>query len=96
MQVRESDVKAPADLYALGDAGVVTAAIGHPGISGLYGWPEYFSFLTDPPGMKIEKMQHSLVFNMGFADGHAESVKTNILFGTNANYRCRWNHDNQP
>jgi prepilin-type N-terminal cleavage/methylation domain-containing protein/prepilin-type processing-associated H-X9-DG protein len=94
--VRESDVIAPADLYAMGDAGVLTTKLGKLNVPGLYGWPDFYAFLTDPPYKKIEKMQHSRLFNMVFADGHAASVRTNILFGTNAVYRSRWNHDNLP
>ncbi|PYI81549.1 MAG: hypothetical protein DME26_19795 [Verrucomicrobia bacterium] len=94
--VRESDVKAPSDLYALGDAGIVSASLGKLDVSGLYGWPDFYAFLADPPYMKIQKMQHSQAFNMLFADGHTESVKIKVLFGTNAVYRSRWNHDNLP
>jgi prepilin-type processing-associated H-X9-DG protein len=94
--VRESDVKVPAELYAIGDAGVVATSMGKPSVSGLYGFPDFYSFIANAPYKKIEKMQHYLRFNMLFADGHAESVKTNVLFGTNTLYRCRWNHDNVP
>ena len=56
----------------------------------------FYAFLADPPYMKIQKMQHPQIFNMLFTDGHAESVKTSILFSTNATYRIRWNHDHRP
>ena len=94
--VREADLQAPADLYAIGDAGVVTAALGRNSKPGLYGWPDFYAFLSDPPYEKTEKMQHPLVFNMLLADGHTESVRTNVLFATNVVSRSRWNHDNLP
>jgi len=44
----------------------------------------------------IEKSQHPGVFNMIFADTHAESVQTKVLLDTNVVYRSRWNHDHLP
>lgn len=44
----------------------------------------------------IIRMQHAGKFNMLFADGHGASVKTNILFGADPDYRRRWNHSNEP
>lgn len=95
--VKEGDVISPADLYAIGDAGITTtAAIGRPGKNGLYGWPDFVAFMANPPYMKIERLQHGTAFNMQFADGHAAPVKTNVLFGANPAHRSRWNHNNEP
>ena len=47
-------------------------------------------------GQTIVKVQHVPLLNMLFADGHVAGVQTNVLFGMNAVYRTKWNHDNQP
>jgi prepilin-type N-terminal cleavage/methylation domain-containing protein len=84
--VRDSDIKSPAELYAIGDS----KACAFPNeIAGLSDYDEFTSY-------SIVKMPHGLMFNMLIADGHTESVKTNVLFGTNATYQARWNNDNLP
>jgi prepilin-type N-terminal cleavage/methylation domain-containing protein/prepilin-type processing-associated H-X9-DG protein len=86
--VRDSDIKAPADLYAIGDSKVVTWANGW-----IIGRSEsYLQLLGEP----ITKMPHSMIFNMVFADGHVEGIKTNVLFGTDPTFTCRWNNDHLP
>jgi prepilin-type processing-associated H-X9-DG protein len=93
--VRENDVVAPAELYALGDS-PVSASITGSSKTGLVtnlmgvGYGNIFG------GQPIVKMQHSQLFNMLFADGHVAGVQTNVLFGPNAFYRSKWNHDNEP
>jgi prepilin-type processing-associated H-X9-DG protein len=86
--VRDSDIKAPADLYAIGDSRVVTW--GNGWIIGP--WEYAFQFLPGP----ITKMPHSTIFNMVLADGHVEGIKTNVLFGTNSTFTSRWNNDHLP
>jgi len=92
--VHESDAKAPADLYAFGDAPLATGAWGPVAAPRLGGAADYGIFVAQ--NATIEKVQHSTVFNMLFADTHAESVKTNVLLGRNEVCRSRWNHDNLP
>ena len=88
--VRDSDVKAPADLYAIGDSKVVQY--------GTNGWIigpwEYYPFPTLWDAIK--KIPHSTLFNIVLADGHVESLKTNILFGSDPTLLSRWNNDHLP
>ncbi|HZR20711.1 MAG TPA: type II secretion system protein [Verrucomicrobiae bacterium] len=84
--VRDSDIKSPSDLYAIGDSRVSVYGTGPAGIA------DYNEFSTMP----IAKMPHGQVFNMLIADGHTEGIKTNVLFGTNAAHKSRWNNDNLP
>jgi prepilin-type N-terminal cleavage/methylation domain-containing protein len=92
--VRENDVRAPADLYAFGDAPLATAAWGTNATPNLGGAADYNIFVSQDA--TIGTVQHSVVFNMLFADTHAESVKTDVFVSTNAVYRSRWNHDDLP
>ncbi len=92
--IREPDVRAPAELYALGDAPVVSGLTpsGRNWVTNLAG-TDYGNIWYGQP---IAKVQHSQLLNMLFADGHVAGVHTNILFSTNALYLSKWNHDNQP
>lgn len=92
--VRETDIRAPADLYALGDAPLSSARWGTNSTMSLGGAADYNAFVA--VNATIRKAQHTVVFNMLFADMHTESVGTNVLLNTNAAYRSRWNHDNRP
>ncbi len=85
--VRDSDIKAPADLYAIGDSRVVTWPNGW-----IIGPWEYDFVLLGA----ITKMPHSMIFNMVLVDGHVEGIKTNVLFGTSSTFTCRWNNDHLP
>ena len=87
--VRESDVKSPSNLYAIGDSRI---SIGPNGV--IFGAFDYSSAMYST--WRIEKMPHPNLFNMLIADGHIEGVRTNALFGTNAIYMARWNNDNLP
>jgi prepilin-type N-terminal cleavage/methylation domain-containing protein/prepilin-type processing-associated H-X9-DG protein len=88
--VRDSDIRAPADLYAIGDSKVVQWPNGW-----LIGVWEYNIVLT-PLNDPIKKMPHSTLFNIVLADGHVESLKTNILFGSDPTFVSRWNNDHLP
>jgi prepilin-type N-terminal cleavage/methylation domain-containing protein len=92
--VRESDVWAAADLYAFGDAPLATARWGSVATPRLGGAADYNAFVGKDA--VIEKAQHSMIFNMLFTDTHTESVRTNVLLGTNAVCRSRWNRDHRP
>jgi len=87
--VLDSDVKSPASLYAIGDARVSVWPNGWI-VGDCEYMPAMYSFFP------VTKMPHGSTFNMLFADGHTEGVKTNILFGTDPLYRARWNNDNLP
>ena len=86
--VRDSDVRAPADLYAIGDSRVTVWANGW--IIGPWTYPP--ALLYEP----IMKMPHSTLFNIVLADGHVESLKTNVLFGSDPAFASRWNNDHLP
>jgi len=88
--VKESDVKAPSDLYALGDARIEKWPNGW--MIGPFDYEGSHFWMTK----KIAKLPHGRVFNMLFVDGHVESVQTNDLFEANSSYRRRWNNDNLP
>ncbi len=88
--VLDSNIKSPADLYAIGDARVTVWPNGW--IIGDAWYPSPVLYSTFP----MMKIPHGSRFNMLMADGHAESLKTNVLFGTDAVYRARWNNDNLP
>jgi prepilin-type processing-associated H-X9-DG protein len=92
--VRETDVKNPANLYAFGDAPLVTAEWGPSAARRLAGATDYSPFLLERP--MLEMAPHSGVFNMLFADLHTESVRTNVLLSAESNMRKRWNRNNLP
>lgn len=92
--IRESDVSAPADLYAIGDAPLALAPWGEVPTMRWGGAADYNALLGQ--NATIDKTQHSATFNMLLADTHAESIRTEILLSTNAIHRNRWNHDHLP
>ena len=87
--VRDSNVKAPADLYAIGDSQVVQLSDGWI----IIGPWIYFPV---PSYSQIKKIPHSTLFNIVLADGHVESLKTNVLFGSDPTFASRWNNDHLP
>ena len=92
--VREADVSAPADLYAVGDSPLATAVWGPEPEPRLGGAADYNSLAANPA--VIQKARHSAAFNMLLTDGHVESVRTNVLLGAHENQLRRWNHDHRP
>lgn len=92
--VRENEIRAPADLYVLGDSPTLIARWSPlPGVR-LGGAADYGCFVAENPF--IEYAPHCVLFNMLFADAHTASVKTEVLLGTNDVCRSRWHHDNRP
>jgi len=109
--IRESQVVNPSEMIALGDAVLVTDSIGGGGpIRGWLGLTGYFGDLTPTivgsiiPGLPANdsavrgmKQRHAGRWNMGFCDGHIESLRPSSLFNTNnLDQRRRWNNDHQP
>ena len=92
--VREGDIRAPADLYAVGDSPLATAAWGLVPQPRTGGAADYNSFNTDQPA--IPKARHAGGFNMLLTDGHVENVRTNLLLGREETQLRRWNHDHLP
>jgi len=75
----------PADMYAIGDS------LPLPSL----GWQTYFIYLqSELRNPAVDR--HEGAFNMGFLDGHQESVKTARLGEGTESSRRRWNLDNQP
>lgn len=87
--VHDSDIKSPADMYAIGDSRVSVWPNGW-----IIGMTDYLPAMYST--LPVTKMPHGMAFNMLFTDGHTENVKTNVLFGTNATYKARWNNDDLP
>jgi prepilin-type N-terminal cleavage/methylation domain-containing protein len=91
--IRDSDIVAPSDLFALGDS-VVFDSAGTPyePTAGEFmymtgnRWPiqKLFRFPTHPSGQV-----------MASADGHVDLLKTNKFFGNDAPLRHRWNISNR-
>jgi prepilin-type N-terminal cleavage/methylation domain-containing protein/prepilin-type processing-associated H-X9-DG protein len=90
--VRESEVIAPGDMFALMDSR--TQGFGNAG-SGVFAGidqimcvaPWIGSYLFKPP-------QHGKSFNVAFCDGHVLAVKLTDLFNPTNTARS-WNHDHQ-
>lgn len=95
--IRDSQVVAPADMIAFGDANILR----HAPEGGFYGVP-YFNFgggvmTSGRPGYKEVlnslKQRHSESFNVAFCDGHVELAKRAQLFENSETARRRWNRD---
>jgi hypothetical protein len=90
--VRESDVKAPSGLYAVGDAQLLSR---WP--NGWSGGQSDYSFLPlSAQGITNVIYQHPQGYNMAVVDGHAETVRADRLFSNDPLWRRRWNNDNNP
>ncbi len=92
--VRESEVRAPAEMYGFGDAPITTGPWGRTSEMSRGGAADYNSLMAD--NTAIESAQHGVGFNMLLADAHVEIVKTNALLGRSAIHRSRWNRDHLP
>jgi prepilin-type N-terminal cleavage/methylation domain-containing protein/prepilin-type processing-associated H-X9-DG protein len=109
--IRESDVRAPSSMIALGDANLmfvtldeVSAGIPlprNPSSTGfgvlVKNWaPERFGPDPENEGRAAVKQRHSDQYNLGFCDGHIESVFHAKLYESSDTARRRWNRDNEP
>jgi prepilin-type processing-associated H-X9-DG protein len=86
--LKETDVKSPSDMYAIGDAQIVQWQNGW-----IIGQNTYDTALFWKR-MRLVKFQHEKKFNMLMVDGHVETVRTNELFSLEKKHRRRWNHNN--
>ncbi len=90
--VRESDVRAPADMYALGDARLLEI------------WDKQTvgggSFFGSVYAMGANRtnsvLQHPSGYNLALVDGHVETVRFGQLFSLEPRWLRRWNCDNNP
>jgi prepilin-type N-terminal cleavage/methylation domain-containing protein/prepilin-type processing-associated H-X9-DG protein len=109
--VRESDVSAPAEMIALGDATLSFVDFGqsdafpvplppNPFVTGLGVLSKDGSFrLTPDPANEARKavrQRHRNRYNIAFCDGHLESLLHERLYEPADAARRRWNRDNEP
>jgi len=92
--VRESMVRAPSDMYAIGDSTVLfdINAVNHVS-GGLDSFPVSAFFLSKSGLRKKEIIQHTRGYNMVFLDAHVEFVSGRKLFSAEPAYWRRWNLD---
>jgi prepilin-type N-terminal cleavage/methylation domain-containing protein/prepilin-type processing-associated H-X9-DG protein len=85
--VTESDVVSPSEMIMLGDAKALkTRPTG-----------AYEASLDPTQDSQWPANRHSRHTNLMFCDGHAESpLRQMVIDPKNANWRHRWNNDNQP
>jgi prepilin-type N-terminal cleavage/methylation domain-containing protein/prepilin-type processing-associated H-X9-DG protein len=88
--VRESDIKAPSEMFALGDAVMSTKTMnGVIGGEWVYLGGDVWGS-TNFPGT----LQHGRRFNMASVDGHVERFRLQPLFAVESPLRRRWHRDN--
>jgi prepilin-type N-terminal cleavage/methylation domain-containing protein/prepilin-type processing-associated H-X9-DG protein len=93
--VPEASIKAPSNMYAIGDTvDFVTWPNNMRG--GDYSY--YFAYSAIRTYTKYGTMivQHGLKDNMLFVDGHVEAIGVTNLFKTDPDSRRHWNNDDQP
>lgn len=97
---RESDVKVPSEMIAMGDAFIGTPdnrtlVEGHPLISRTdFAIPGLFGSGDDTP---LARARHRGTLNVVFCDARVERVKLNFLFFDESDdARRRWNRDHEP
>jgi prepilin-type N-terminal cleavage/methylation domain-containing protein/prepilin-type processing-associated H-X9-DG protein len=81
--VPESQVRAPADMLAMGD-------------SMMFPWGDTGYLLTMADNFKTDPQRHNGGSNIAFTDGHCESIHNDVLVSTNEVSRRRWNNDHEP
>lgn len=91
--VKDTDVVAPADMYALGDA-EVHKWTGSGRTSGVFAFSGGRGHLPAFFGPLLPLSHTPARFNMLFVDLHIETVRTNKFYGTAPDHRRRWHIDN--
>jgi prepilin-type N-terminal cleavage/methylation domain-containing protein/prepilin-type processing-associated H-X9-DG protein len=107
--IRESRVVNPSDMIAIGDSVLEldwqragTPVYGTVGLNDFTdGGPYYAAMFAGAPAndsaVRAMKQRHGGHWNIGFCDGHVESLLPGNLFDTNnAVQMQRWNNDHQP
>jgi prepilin-type N-terminal cleavage/methylation domain-containing protein/prepilin-type processing-associated H-X9-DG protein len=107
---RENQVLSPSDMVALSDAPFDDQMVGLPNtaLGGLLylhsalnmGAPAYGEAVSgvppSDPAVKANRQRHAGRWNVGFCDGHVESLRTIDLFNmSNSIVSMRWNNDHQ-
>ena len=98
---KESQLVSPSQMIAYGDAVLLIdpqlfSALGHTA------WFAVQELPTFERSRRLMALRHLAFWNIGFADGHNERFKTNVLFGkdkydpADEEMRRRWNRDHEP
>jgi prepilin-type N-terminal cleavage/methylation domain-containing protein/prepilin-type processing-associated H-X9-DG protein len=86
--VKEADVKAPSEMFAIGDS-----VIRRLSTSQLVGDWIYAGTVVSPTNL-IELARHPHGLNISCVDGHVELQPPTKIFSDTVQYRHRWNRDN--
>jgi prepilin-type N-terminal cleavage/methylation domain-containing protein len=98
---KESDVRVPSQMIAIGDSylraepppSVVLVGGLHMQYISITERRQSASFARE---QKAVARRHHSIHNLGFCDGHVEPIRFATLFADNPESRRRWNIDNQP
>jgi len=91
-------------MMAVGDSNLEMPLTRPPGESGPLR-PSGFGWFAPPNGwgatkasyeLKATRTRHGGAFNVGFCDGHAETIKSAKLIEKSDQALRRWNNDNAP
>ena len=100
--VRENQVVSPSDMIAMGDAFLDQNPLGgHLFLEEVFWYPSFYDLTVRglPPGNPAThamRQRHGGRWNIGFCDGHVESLRTGDLFSlSNSVVAARWNNDHQ-
>ena len=91
--VKDTDVVAPEDMYALGDAELQRWS-GSGRTAGVFAFSGGSRTITAIYGPLLPLSHPRAQFNMLFVDQHVERVRTNEFCGTAPDHRRRWRIDN--
>jgi prepilin-type processing-associated H-X9-DG protein len=94
--VRESALRMPSDMIAIGDARVVRSwsqELVMMGLSGLF--PAALP-RGDSSGQEPVANRHNGRLAIAFCDGHVESLESATVTAANETARRRWNNDHEP
>lgn len=86
--IKESQVVAPSEMYALGDSRIEREMDGKTTIGGPW------IYHGAPHISTNDFVSHAKIANFACVDGHVEAVKFNRLFDPSSPLRHRWNRDN--
>lgn len=90
---KDTDVAAPSEMYAIGDATLLY--VWSPTPDQLGGASTYWRAAF--PGLLASPiLQHRKGLNIVCVDGHVEQLSTNTIYSDDPNFRRRWNNDNLP
>ena len=93
--VKESEIVAPSSTFALGDSLWGRGQLIADG--GAFGRSISTGPLPDSVSTKRSERRHAGKANVGFCDGHVESVSLPVLFSSDTDAALsRWNRDHQP